>query len=460
MQRAINKNYLLILLMVVYSFNFVDRMAFGILLQDIKSEFQLTDTQLGFLTGIAYAFFYAVMGIPIARWADRGDRVKIIAIMTALQSVAVALLGLAGGFLHLMLIRIALSVGEAGCVPPAHSLIADYFSRGERARAVARYKLGVPLVMTLGYFVAGWLNELYGWRATFVFLALPGPVLAVLAWSTLNEPRRLRTAVAIGGPPSPEKTPSPSAGPSFKEVCVTLWANAAFRHLLLAYSVWTFFGQGLVQWQPAFFMRSYGLQTGQIGFWFALVYGVGGGLGVYLGGELATRYASDNERRQLVACAGAFACFPIVNAYVYLAPNHYLAFAAMAIAALGIGATVGPIFAGIQTLVAPRMRAMAIAIVFLFANLIGLGGGPFVTGALSDALHPWFGDESLRYSLLLLCPGYFWAAWHLWRASRTVVRDLAAVQVEDPSGTEQTKKRTVAIMPKNSERAATTLSRM
>src|SRR5688500_12783235 len=180
------RNYLLALLTTILAFNYIDRLALGLLLEDIKADLALTDTQLGFLTGIAFALFYAVMGIPIARWADRGNRVTIISLTTALWSVAVALCGAAGSFVQLLVIRAGVAVGEAGCHPPALSLIADYFTRAERPRAVARYMLGWPLALLIGYFAAGWLNEFWGWRATFVILGLPGLVLAALARFTLK----------------------------------------------------------------------------------------------------------------------------------------------------------------------------------------------------------------------------------------------------------------------------------
>src|SRR5688500_3715382 len=174
------KQYLLAVLLVVLASNYVDRLALGLLLQDIKVDLSLSDTQLGLLSGIAFALFYSVMGIPIARWADCGNRVTIITLTTALWSAAVALCGLAGSFGQLMLIRIGVAVGEAGCIPPAHSLIADYFTRAERPRAVSIYMLGASFAVVIGYFGAGWLNEFYGWRVTFMLLGLPGLVLAAL----------------------------------------------------------------------------------------------------------------------------------------------------------------------------------------------------------------------------------------------------------------------------------------
>jgi predicted MFS family arabinose efflux permease len=420
------KLYLLLLLMVILTFNYVDRVALGVVLEDIKRTFDLSDTQLGLLGGIAFTLFYALLGIPIARWADRGDRVMIITLTTALWSVTVALCGVATSFLQLMLIRVSVAVGEAGCIPPAHSLIASYFSREERPWAVSIYMLGNSLCLAIGYFAAGWLNQLYGWRATFVILGLPGLLLAALAGWSLKEPRRTHRSTSTQKDGiAPEGTAIEAApAPSLMEVCRALWANKTFVHLLVCFSVWYFFGYGLLQWMPTFFIRSHGLTTGVLGTWFALIFGLGGGLGTYLGGAWANRYAAGNERLQLVTCALAFMLYAVLNIGAFLARNSVTAFVVLAIANIGGNISLGPMLATIQTLVAPRMRAMSIALVYLFANLIGMGLGPLAVGVLSDELRPSLGAESLRYALVALCPGYFWAAWHLWRASRTVARDI------------------------------------
>lgn len=427
------RNCLLTVLLAILAFNYVDRLAVGLVLQAVKADLQLSDTQLGLLTGIAFALFYSVMGIPIARWADRGDRVKIISLTTALWSMAVAACAVAGNFLQLMLIRIGVAVGEAGCVPPAHSLIADNFSRAERPRAVAIYMLGAPLSAVIGYFLAGWLNQFYGWRTTFMMLGTPGIVLAGLAWLTLREPRRARTLPNFADELTAESMPLPASAassqqPTLSEACATLWNIATFRHLLLFFSVTSFFGYGITQWQPAFFIRSFGLRTGELGSWFALIYGVGGLLGTYLGGELACRFAANDERLQLKAMALAYAGFGILSALVYLSSNRYVAFAILGVAVAGTCMAIAPLFATIQTLVPSRMRAVSIALLYLFANLIGMGLGPLAAGALSDALRPFAGEESLRYALLALCPGYLWGAWHVWLGSETVTRDLGAAQ--------------------------------
>lgn len=432
------KSYLLALLSAIMVFNYVDRIAMSVMLQNIKIDLRLTDTEIGLLTGIAFALFYSVMGIPIARWADRGDRVKIISITVALWSVAVGLCSRAASFLQLLTIRIGVAVGEAGCHPPAFSLISDYFERAARPRAVARYMLAWPIALLLGFFAAGWLNQLYGWRSTFVTIATPGLLLGALAAATLAEPRRRErhSSSADGAVHAPAHISGEREKKegSMKEVFGTLWKSSAYRHLLIVFALSYFFGNGILQWQPAFFVRSYGLRTGEIGTWFAMIYGVGGLLGTYLGGELASRYAGDDERLQFRGMASLYAALAVVGAGVYLVPRWGLAFAVLSLSALGSAAVNGPLFAATQTLAPPRMRAMSIAIVLFVSNLIGLGLGPLAVGVLSDVLRPRLGQESLRYALLTLCPGYLWCTWHLWRASRTIDADLVRLRADGEGG--------------------------
>lgn len=437
MRPTVYKHCLLAILTAILLFNYVDRVALGMVLEDIKADLGLTDTQLGFLSGIAFALFYSVMGIPIARWADRGNRVTIISLTAILWSAAVALCGMAGSFVHLLLIRIGVAVGEAGCIPPAFSLMSDYFTRAERPRAFAIYAIGGALSFVVGFFGAGWLNELYGWRVTFMLLASPGVVLAALALFTLKEPRRMDASQKAAYLTWSEATTQCAARPTLKEVCVTLWTNSTFRHLLLCLSVNYFFGYGIVNWLPTFFIRSHGLTTGEIGTWLAVTFGLGGLVGTYVGGEWASRYAANNERLQLQAMAIAIATAGALGIFVYLSSNPYWAFGLIGLFVLGVYTTYGPLNATIQTLVPEHMRAVAVALVYLIANFVGMGLGPLAAGALSDAFLSWAGEESLRYALLLLAPGYFWCAWHAWRASKTVVHDLAALQLHHHDATDE-----------------------
>jgi MFS transporter, Spinster family, sphingosine-1-phosphate transporter len=414
-----NRRYVLLVLALILATNHLDQKVLGLAMQDIKKEFLLSDTQLGLLTGIAFSLFYSVLGVPLARWADRGDRVRVIALTTAIWSAAIALCGAATNFIQLLAIRIAVAVGEAGCIPTSQSLIASLYNRDERPKAVSLYMLGAPAATLVGFLFGGWLIQYYGWRVTFLLLSVPAIVLAVLAWTTLRDPRR--DAGGIGA--SSFKGPV-SEVPSFRDVARHLATNTTFRYVLLAFTVFYFFGYGIQNWQPTFFIRSFGLETGELGTWLALIFGVGGLIGVWVGGELAMRFAPSDESLQLKGTALAYVFFGVVSSCTYLATDHRVAFAFMALAALGASGAVGPLFSTIQTLVPGHMRAQAAALVYFVANFVGLGLGPLAAGIVSDLFETLLGRESLRYTLLVMSPGYCLGGWLLWRASKTVKRDV------------------------------------
>jgi MFS family permease len=277
----------------------------------------------------------------------------------------------------------------------------------------------------VGYFLGGWLNELYGWRMTFIVLGLPGLLLAPLAWLTLREPRRVTPAEPTSSKPSNPSYPEPEPAPGLRDVYRVLGANRTFRHLLLFYALTFFFNMGIAQWQPAFFVRTYGMKTGELGTWIAVIGGLGALLGTWLGGEWAVRWAANDERLQLRTMSVTYASVGLFSALIYLAPNRYWAFGLMLLWSVAGTLTSGPVIATIQTLVPQRMRATAISVTYLFANLVGMGLGPLVVGGLSDVLRHWTGEDSLRYALLILSPGYAWAGRSLWRASGTITEDLA-----------------------------------
>lgn len=415
------KNYLLGILTVMLAFNYMDRFALGLVLQNIKNDLHVTDTQLGLLSGIAFALFYSFLGVPLARWADRGNRVTVISLSIGLWSAAVALCGVARSFIQLMLIRVVVGVGESGCVPASLSLISGFFTRDERPRAVSLYMQGVSASVLLGYFAAGWLNQIFGWRIMFVAIGLPGLILALLARSTIREsPER---AAELGAATPPRE--------SFLHVCSFLLHRPTFRHMLYCCAVNWFFTYGIMQWTPAFFVRSFGMRTGELGTWLAAIYGIGFILGFHLGGEWVTRYALGDERRQLRAMALMTYVSGVFAALVYIpttAGNYYLAFAWLGLSTLAGNTVSGPMFAVIESLMPARMQSVAVAIVYLVGNLVGLGLGPWATGALSDALRPVAGEQSLRYALLFLSPVCVWSGWHFWAAAKTVARDLSAAE--------------------------------
>ena len=409
--------YMLGLLTTVAVFNYLDRSVLSLLLEPIKQDLQLSDSQLGFLTGFAFASFYAIAGVPIARWADRGNRNTIISVTTALWSSMVVLCGFVGNYTHLLLVRVGVAVGEAGCLPPAQSLIADHFDRIERPRAMSIYWMCYSISIIIGYFGGGWLAENFGWRITFMVVGVPGVLLAILVKFTLREPRLQHKVLRT------------SSQPSFKEVVNTLGQQSTFRHIVAGFCVTYFFGMGISVWMPTFFIRSYGMEVGELGAWLAVVWGICGAIGTYLGGVIATRYFVCKEAMQIRIIGVVFVLGGILYVLTYLSPNKYLALSLLAMVVIVTSVANGPIFSVIQSLVDDRMRSVSLALIFLSANLIGFGLGPIAAGVLSDLLAPMFGQESLRYALVALSPGYLWGAYHYWRAADTVELDIKKVHV-------------------------------
>lgn len=415
------KHYLLGLLTVVATLNFLDRFVLSLLLEPIKQDLELSDTQLGFLTGFAFALFYAVAGIPIARWADRGNRNTIVSVTTALWSAMVALCGLVGNFTQLLLVRVGVAVGESGALPPAQSLIADYFDRKERPHAMAIYWMCTPMAMIVGYLGGGWLAENFGWRITFVVIGLPGLLVAILVRFTMREPR-LKTKVLAA-----------ARGPNIKTVLTTLSQQKTYRRIVMASCVSSFFGMGITLWLPTFFMRSHDMEIGEVGAWFALIWGLCGLLGNYLGGYLATRYAAGKEALQMRTLAIIFVFGGALYVLVYISSNVYVAMTFLAATAFTISAIYGPIFSALQSLVSEHMRSVALALILLFSQIIGFGLGPVMAGLLSDLLMPMFGRESLRYALVIFSPGYLWVAYYYWRAAETIEDDIKHVETRGRS---------------------------
>lgn len=435
------KRYLLFVLMVVWACNAMDNVALGLVMQNIKVDLHLSDTQLGVMTGIAFSLFYAIMGIPLARWADRGNRITILSLTAALWSVLVSCCGIAANCWQLMLLRIGVGVGESGCAPTTQSLLADYFTRAERPRATGIFLLGDALSMFIGFFLAGWIAQFYGWRIMFMLMGLPGLVAAGLVWLTLSDPRLSSSrrmnfdsrAFSGGEPVEGLEDRGRERRPGLVMTLRALWHIKTYRYLLLYSSVSSFFLSGSLQWQPAFLARSYGLMTGELGTWLAALSCSAVLVGRYFGGAMATRFAANNERLQLRAMAIAFSVSGILSTCIYLAPSLYLAFGFMGLSLVAMNATMPSQYAMLQTLIPEHMRALAVAISFFCAALIGNGLGPLSAGALSDALHAKLGEESLRYALLALSPGYVWGAWYLWRAGQTVRCDMRRLQ-QPPGG--------------------------
>ncbi len=409
-------NYALGLLLGVYIFNFIDRQILSILMEKIKEEIQLSDTELGFLGGIAFALFYTIAGLPIARWADRGSRTNIIAISVLVWSLFTAFTGAARNFWMILVARIGVGIGEAGCSPPAHSLISDFFPPERRGTALSIYALGIPIGGSLGTLVGAWVGQAFGWRTAFVVVGLPGILLSLVVWATLREPVRGR---------SEARAPVERESESIREVVRFMAGLRSFWHLSFAGSLHAFVGYGAAYFVPSFFARVHGMGLAERGSWLAAI-GLVAVAGTYLGGALGDRLARRDVRWYMwLPGIATIAGIPIALGY-YLSPDPYVALLLFGIPA-GIAGPMylGPTFAMTQTLVKPHMRAVASAILLFILNLIGLGIGPWFVGFVSDALAPRYGNESLRWALVsIVSIGNLWSSVHYFLAARTLARDL------------------------------------
>ncbi len=409
--------YALCVLTTVYTFNFIDRQLLAILQESIKLDLDLSDSQLGLLTGFAFAMFYVTAGIPIARWADRANRRNIISIAVGLWSLMTAVSGFAQNYLQLLVARVGVGVGEAGGSPPAHSMISDMFPPSSRASALAFYSTGVNIGILFGFLAGGWLNEIFGWRTAFMVVGLPGLAIALLVYTTVAEPIR---GLA-------ERRQASSAPAPFGSVLALLWSRRSFRHIAIGAALNAFAGYSTSSWTASFFIRSHDMTTGELGTWLAMILGLGGAIGVFGGGLIADRLGVRDRRWHvwLPALTGVV-CLPFMVA-TYMVDSHYVALALSVVPGLLFNVYLGNALSMTHGLVGLRMRALASAILFFVLNIFGLGLGPWFVGTLSDWLAPSLGTESLRYAMLYAIPAAMaWSVVHFWLAGRTLRQDLAA----------------------------------
>ncbi len=478
------RSYVLGALLVVYIFNFIDRTIVNILTEPIKLSFGLEDWQMGMLGGPAFAVLYTFLGIPIARGAERYNRVLIIATAVAIWSLFTALCGFAMSFLMLFLFRVGVSIGEAGCTPPAQSLIADYFKPSRRATAVSIYALGVPLGGMLASLFGGqlagldgaqfgaWVNsiglgflfgdldwsQVEGWRVAFVVVGVPGLLLSLIVWRSIKEPPRGYTdPVALQGL---EKA-------SFREALAVLMKKPAYWHVVIGATLASFVGYGVQQFTTSFLIRTHGLSIQQASLLFGLILGLMAAIGVFSSGWLSDRLSQRYPTAlSWLPAAGMGASVPLY-AFGFLADSLWLAMPALMIAAMIHYYYLGPMYAVSAGVVDSRMRATSVAITLFVVNLLGYGLGPPLIGILSTFLKSVFVDgyglgltletckplialapearallagtereamlactsaeaRGLQWSIIVFVCGYGWAAVHYLLAGRTLQRDMVA----------------------------------
>ncbi|MBI1213251.1 MAG: MFS transporter [Alphaproteobacteria bacterium] len=403
------------LLLVVYISNYADRQILNVLAVQIMGDLHINKTEFGFLSGLAFALFYATLGIPIAVLADRVSRKWILVVSLSVWSVMTTACGLAANFWQLAISRVLVGVGEAGGSPPSHSMISDLFPASNRGTALAVYSLGVPVGIALGNIVGGLVGAGLGWRAAFFFLGIPGAALAGYIAYALREPPRGHTD---GGIKEGEKVPS------LNEVARFMWSQLSLRHTVIGATLITAVGYGSVTWTAAFLQYSHGMSLPAVATYLAWQTGVTAAIGTFLGGFLADRLAKRHIGWSAWVVTGGVVFSIPFSFIVYLSNDTSLVLWTMTATILVGGTYLAPTFALVQNLVGVRMRATAAAILLFVINLIGLGAGPLIVGAMADLLDSVFAKDAVRYSLFIFSALGLWGAWHYYIAPRTLKQDL------------------------------------
>ncbi|MHA6770310.1 spinster family MFS transporter [Sphingobium ummariense] len=447
-----NKWYVLALLVAVYTMNYLDRTIIYILQEPIKAEFKLSDTQIGLMSGTMFGVCYAIFGVPIARLAERRSRSAIIAVSMVIWSVLTSACGLAAGFGSLLALRAGVAIGEAGATPPAHSIIADYFSANRRATALAIYAMGVPMGQFLGSVLGGSLAHTLNWRLAFAIVGMPGILLALLFFFTVREPPRGHSDAhgegAGDGPP-----------PSLLDVLRHARRQSAFIQVLIGSTIAMFAGMALTAFTGPFFLRNFNLTLGQVGGISGGLYGVSSAAGMLAGGLVVDRLARRDPSSfgWLPGTCLSVSCPLLVLGY--LQSSWFAALALMIVPGITRSAFHAPTYSVMHNSFPASMRATIASILLLSHALIGLALGPLAFGAISDILAshvftagdyatscghspvPQFVQEcrrasgdGIRYASIVMSVIFLWAAGHFFYAGKLVARQAAVSSAIDEEG--------------------------
>lgn len=413
--------YALAVLTLVYIFNFIDRQVIVILSEYIIEDLDLSLTQYGMLSGIAFAAIYCFFGIPIARVADKGNRRNVIAVSLTIWSVFTALCGSAQNFWQLFAARFGVGIGEAGGSPPAHSMVSDIFPVSERGTALSIYSLGVYGGILIGYVGGAYLVQWFDWRVAFIVVGLPGILLAILLRLTVKEPPR-------GFSVAKTKNDSEEiAETTFMEVLALLWSRKAFRHLALACALHAFVTYGVGNFMVIFLSRVHEMPNLEIGKMYGLVAGIGGLAGTFAGGWLADRFSNKTGNQNWyiwVAMFSTLAAIPFALVTFLVMDTGQTATLSWALPVFFGGFYLAPCIAMTHGMVGLRMRALSSAVLFFFLNLIGLGLGPILTGLVADLMIPAYGTDGIRYAMSLTVLVNLWCAYHYYMCTKTLKHSL------------------------------------
>ena len=411
---SVERWYVLIVMCLIYTINIADRYVMSTVLEPIRLELHLTDSGVAFLTGVSLALFYVTFGIPISWLADRSNRRNILAVSLILWSGMTALCGLSHNYWQLLLARIGVGVGEAGGTPPSTAIVADCFPADRRPMALTVLALGAPIGAWLGADMAGAVAHAFGWRAAFLALGVPGVIVGTIVYLSIREPARGRLDAI-----------NDDIKPSLLETLRFLWRQKAAFHVVMGGGLCALWGWGLIWWTPTFLIRTYNLNVGQAGAVTGPIHLIGGALATVGTAWLLSRPSMADPRRVVWVLAGGIGLATIPSFIAYWTHSLVVAKLMFWIYIPAIYFYIGPCFGLLQNLAPCHMRSMFVAVSLLVANVLNLIVAPQAVGIMSD----WFAGAqgsdaaSLRLALLILAPSGFWAAYHLYRASRTIIED-------------------------------------
>ena len=412
---AATRWYVLLMMVLVYTLSIADRYVISTVLEPIRLELQLTDSGIAFITGVALALFYVVLGFPISYLIDRGNRRNIIAICLILWSAMTAFTGLSKNYIQLLISRIGVGVGEAGGTPGANSIISDYFPAAKRPMALTIFSLGAPIGAWIGADIAGIINDAFNWRTVFLVLGIPGIVVGLIILVTIKEPRRGQLDHKGGD----------SKGASFGESMRFLWTQKSAVHVMVASALTALWGWGLMWWTPTFLIRNYGLTPGSAGAILGPIHLIGGGLVTLFTGWWMSKPSMRDPRRIVRLMGWGVMVATIVSFFIYWTRDLQLATILFWIFIPAIYFYIGPCFGLLTNLCEPRMRAQFCAATLFIANVGNLIIAPQLVGFLSDSFAPdnVANGESLRLAMLCLVPFGFWAVWHYFAATKNSLDD-------------------------------------
>jgi MFS family permease len=406
--------YSLAFLTLISSFNYFDRSLLGLVLPLIQKEMQLTDTQLGLVSGLAFVVFYSALGVPIAWLADRWNRRNIIAIGFAFWSLMTLATGFVANVVQLAAARFLMGAGEACGLAPSNSMLADLFDKGRRPMALAVFGTASAISFIVFFPIAGWVSDAYGWRAAFVAAGLPGLLLSMIFIITVKEPQR-------GAAENSPKSALPAV--SLAQTLRFLRGSRAYVLTLLGVSFMGANAYAASTWSTTFLVRVHGLSLTEIAATLGPIRGVLSGVGVLLGGYITTQLTKRDERWRL--WVPAIACLAVVPAEILflLGDAHAIWILGLAGASLFTFMHQAPVLAACLNVSGVRMRAVAVSLTMLCSSLIGQAVGPLLVGDVNDTLAAVYGAQAIRYSMLLVAACAGAAAFCFWRAARFLPTD-------------------------------------